>query len=235
MTLASTSLRAAATLVAGWVMVGGAPTPGPAPAPAPAPKPSPSARARIVVEPIPETKPPQLVARCETVGLSVGRGGPRVAWRVGPAVHAAQSPLAPRDEQTLVVSVADPPRPGEAWIACDATDDVGATLSASTVLAPLAVSRVVVTEPLVRVEGAHLGATRGPDDAIVFVPARGRGVRADHACREATWSDAAAVACVPAGLEPGRVYEVRVQSGGRLGRAAGAPVLYTERAKVSAR
>jgi hypothetical protein len=226
---------AVATLVSGAAALAGPPASAPAPAPAaPPPKPTapPGARARIVVEPIPSTRPAIAIVRCETRGLAVGRGGPHVVWHLGSGVHF-HGGVAPRDEEAVLVSIPDAPRSGEAAIACDATDDEGATVTAATVLAPITLTRAAVTEPLVRVEGAHFGASRGPDDAIVFVPPRGRTVRADHACPQASWSDTVAVACVPTVLEAGRIYEIRLQAGGRLGRIAGSPSLYTGRALTS--
>jgi hypothetical protein len=175
--------------------------------------------ARVTIERLEGGTREHVIARC------VAHGGKRpvtYAWTLGTAVRAA-TPGAPLDEPALLVAVQDPARlaGGGGTVTCTVTDGVGRQASATAQLAPLIINKVVAAAgaPIV-VEGSGFGV-RGGGDALYVAGARGL-VVADHACKQASWTDARIVACAPAsvGAGIGAVREVRVESAGRLALAA---------------
>jgi hypothetical protein len=130
----------------------------------------------------------------------------------------------PLDEETLMVELHGPPNPAASTLECRVTPlgTDGGAASASPLmiawqsLAPVLVRAVSGAPGRVVVEGSGFGPTRRPDDGVWLVPASGSAVMADHACKEAVWSDGHIVACAPRGILP-HPYQVRVESAGRLG------------------
>jgi hypothetical protein len=150
----------------------------------------------------------QALLRCVVDG---GRAPLVYAWKLSPGVRFG-SYNAPQDEPTALVTVEAGKGAGVAT--CNATDAVGRTTSAQVALAPIAVTRPPTRDgSIVTVEGAGFGA-RGDGDALWLVPERGPAIACGFDCKQAAWSDAKIVACLP--RLDGRAYDVRVESGGRL-------------------
>jgi hypothetical protein len=161
------------------------------------------------------TRNDQVLVRCRQSGLAE----PLVyAWTLGSAAGGGPGSSI-RDQPALLLSSAPNAVAANTQVTCTISDAGGRKLSASVLLGQIAVSAARLDHETLVAEGSGFGPTRGADDAIWLVPARGAARPADHACKDAVWSDARIVACRPPSLLPGR-YEVRVQSTGRLGRAA---------------
>jgi hypothetical protein len=170
-------------------------------------------RARLTVSRFEGARPELALLRCQASGL---RPPIKYAWKLG----AALRPYGwgnPVDEETLLVQVSEPP--AGMTIDCSASDGT-LTASASADLAPVTVTAVSAPQPSpgapLTVEGTGFGPAPGPDDALYLVPRGGAAVRVDHECKDASWVDTRIVACLPHDLER-RMYQVRVQSAGRLG------------------
>src|SRR5581483_11593151 len=172
-------------------------------------------RARIAVERLPGTRPELVLLRCQAIGLKK----PKYEWTIGSSVHQVGWG-APRDEAALFVSL-DKGAPANLSVSCRASEEGGRSLEASTSLAPIAIKSASAPKragDLVVVEGSGFGAKPLDGDALWLIPPRGNRVPLDHACKGASWTDAKITACLPA-QPPGR-YELRLQSGGRLGATA---------------
>jgi hypothetical protein len=174
-------------------------------------------RAQLEVRVIEASKPQLAWLRCRTLGL----GAPvKYAWKLGASVKQVGYNI-PRDEGALLVQLPDAPAGSAVHVECTATDADGATASASTTLAPIAVKSAAIAAGVLTVDGAGFGPERGTDDSLFLIPSSGPTMRADHACKQASWNDVRIVACAPAGVHG--ALPLRVQSGGRLA-AAPAPV-----------
>jgi hypothetical protein len=160
-------------------------------------------------------RPPQVALRCRVEG---GKAPLKYQWRFAAGVkQIGWTP--PSDEPVVLVQAAEPVA---GWAECAATIDDKLILRAAHSLAPLTVSAAPATAKvgeLVTVRGSGFGPSPGGGDGIWLVPSRGAARLADHACKGATWADAAISACVPASAR-GAAWQLRVQSGGEL---AGAP------------
>jgi hypothetical protein len=156
-----------------------------------------------------------VMARCLVDGAS---GPVRYAWKLGGAVRAVGWGVA-LDEEALLVQPVGPPNPPASIVECRVTpaaSDGGAgTISAWASLAPLLVRGVSATRERLIIDGSGFGPSRGDDDAVYLVPARGAELTADHGCAGASWSDSRIVACPPRDAAPGP-YQLRVESARRL-------------------
>ena len=177
-------------------------------------------RARLTATLLEAARPPEAWLRCQTVGLTAPV---KFQWKLGQAVKQVGYNL-PRDEGALLVQLPDPPVGPSSRVECIATAPAGAPASATTTLAPINVTQVTVPAGgPITVEGSGFGPLRDAGDGVFLVPSRGAVVRADFACKQAMWTDAKIVACLPAGAS-GK-WQVRVQSGARLGAYAPPVVL----------
>ncbi len=170
-------------------------------------------RARLESELLQATHPELVLLRCRISGF---RGRPRFSWKLpsGVRLYASNEPV---DEGALLVQVNDTPHPE--LVQCDAIHEPDSAtallaLGPSQVTAAHAAAATATAVALLTVDGSGFTVERGEDDAVWLVPARGVAVRADHACKLASWSESHIVACLPK-LASGS-YQVRVQSGGRL-------------------
>jgi hypothetical protein len=168
-------------------------------------------RARIEVTRIPGTNPPSAIVRCRAVGLTVAR----VSWSLGAMVRTLG--VGPKDESALRVQWTPTASPAALGIACTVEDAAGQKLSAAASMAKLELTRATVAGGVVTVEGSGLGARVGSEDGV-WLLSGGRALRADAACKGASWDDKKIVACAPLGVT-GRA-ELRVASGGRLAALA---------------
>ena len=162
---------------------------------------------RIEVERVEGTRPELVLLRCIPSGIG---GHPRFSWHLSPGARTSGIP--PLDEDAILVQLAD--GKNSETIECVLFGENNLTLTAQASIGPLAVSSAKLDGAQLTVEGSGLGGKPTRDDAVWLVPARGRALRADHACKSASWSESKIVACLPA-LEK-KPYQVRVQSGGRL-------------------
>jgi hypothetical protein len=167
-------------------------------------------RARVEAARLDGTRPELAILRCRAAG---GRAPYTFGWKLGTGVRA-YSPLAPLDEEALLVTV-DSPRTNSGGVTCTVVDAAGATASAATSLAPLVVTRALVPpKGLIAIDGAGFGG-----GGAVWLLGAGGARAADQSCKAAGWTDSKIIACRP---DEQPVREVRVESGGRL--AAAAPV-----------
>jgi hypothetical protein len=164
-------------------------------------------------------------ARCRTRGL---KEPITYSWKTGTSLRQYTS--MPRDGAALLMDVMNP---NATTIECSAGPP-GNAVTAWTSLAPVVVRSVsalaagkpapagtpVTIGTTLAVEGTGFGPQPRGEDGVYFARVRGRTWVADRACPGALWSDARIVACVPPGVTPG-LWQVRVQSGGRLGMLDG--------------
>jgi hypothetical protein len=201
-------------------------------------------RARLVATVKEGTHPTQVLLSCQVHGLS---GVLQYTWRLGTGLRVTNG-ATPKTEAALLVQLAEPLLPAQAYAECAASDESGGIIGATTSLAPLVIQKVTpqpAPAPLViqkgtpqpapapgqdpnaqlTVEGSGFGPSLAvaSEDGLYFVPARGATVRADHACKAAVWTDTRIVACRPPLLGEGP-YELRVEAGGRLAVAPGPPL-----------
>jgi hypothetical protein len=165
-------------------------------------------RAHIEVVRLVATRPQLVLVRCRTTGFA---SPPKFSWTLGPGVRTTGYGER-TDEDALMVQLLSPK--GALTVQCNASVD-GASASAEVGLGPIAINKAKLAGTALTIEGGGFSTHRGPDDAVWLVPARGDALRADSACKGAVGGDARIVACVPAPLKS--AYQVRVQSGGRLG------------------
>jgi len=167
-------------------------------------------RIRIELTPVPGAKPASAIVRCRTVGIDVAK----VTWTLGPAVRQIGLP---HDEAALLIQWTENAPPAQLQIACTVEDAKGARRAAGTSIAPPVITRAAVAGNRVTVEGSGFGAPLGVEDGVWLFSARGA-LRADAACKGASWDDKKIVACAPVGAA-GRM-ELRVATGGKLAARA---------------
>jgi hypothetical protein len=175
-------------------------------------------RARLEALPLPGARPEQLVLRCQASGFPAR---PRYSWRLPAGVRAGGSGQ-PLDEDALLVQLSDGSKAAE-LVECSAIGDGGALIAtARLALGPSTVSAAKESAGVLSIDGSGFPAQRGDDDAVWLIPGRGPAVRADSACKAATWSETKIAACLP--KLPKKTYHVRVQSGGRLALGPSLPL-----------
>ncbi len=165
-------------------------------------------RASVEVARLDGTRPEQAILRCRADG---GRAPLTFLWKLGPGVQRGYYSM-PLDEPTLLVNAAS------GGVTCSVADAAGQTATAEATLGPMAIARASAPPAVatVTVDGSGFGAMGG---TVWLKTAAGALVRADAACKGATWSDARVVVCRPAAAQ-GALGEVRVESSGRLAVAA---------------
>jgi hypothetical protein len=173
--------------------------------------------AHVAVRRLDGPRPPQVVARCRVDGL---KPPIKYQWRLAPGVkQVGWTP--PADEPTVLVQLPEP-MGAPVWAECVASGEGGVTVRAgASLIAPsISVATTAVRAgDVVTVRGAGFGVTRNDDDALWFVPRFGAARAADHACKQASWSDTVVSACAPASLPVGE-WQLRVQAAGALALAA---------------
>ena len=166
-------------------------------------------RAWLEAERLEGTRPEWVILRCRISGFPAR---PRFSWKLPGGVRTTSNQ--PMDESALLVQVNDNLRTAETVECTAGSEKDPPQASAQLSLGPLTPSAAKIAANQLTVDGSGFGAQAG-DDAVWLVPPRGRAVRADHACKGAAWSENHIVACLPALSQ--KSYQVRVQSGGRLG------------------
>jgi hypothetical protein len=186
-----------------------APSPSPAPAGGAGGGTPPSARIEAVR--YEGTVGPTWLLRCRSAGLTPPL---KHAWTLSPGLRTAVWAM-PLDEDAVLVNTPEPIARGTG-AECKVSDAHKREAHAQIALDPIAVTAATVAAggPLT-VEGSGFGGKRGNEDGVWLVPPRGFAVAADHACKQASWSETRITACVPSPLP--RALQVRVQSRGRLG------------------
>jgi len=175
-------------------------------------------RVRLSATPLEGTRPQLVLLECNLSGFPAR---PRFAWKLPPGVKTSGTP--PLDEGALLVQLADRLRTAET-VECTAIGEGdprksgpgpgNLTATARLALGPLEINAARAAGSQLTVEGAGFGPQAAEDDAVWLVPARGRALKADHACPGASWSESKLSVCLPKlSKDP---YQVRVQSGGRL-------------------
>jgi hypothetical protein len=163
------------------------------------------------------TKPETVRVSCLAEG---GRGALDYVWRLGPGVRALAGP--PRGPVAMIALHDRAP----SFIECTAVDRTGNRRAAVARFGAINIKAVLPAATkgggALTLDGGGFGV-RGPDDEVYLVPRSGPAVAADSTCPKAGWSETRIVACLPERAH-GPV-EIRVQSGGRLAVAPGAPLV----------
>jgi hypothetical protein len=162
---------------------------------------------RLEAEPIEGTHPALVLLRCIASGIP---GHPRFAWHLSPGARTSGVP--PLDEDALLIQLSD--TKSAETIECVVFGENNFTASAEVSVGAIAISGAKLDGAQITVEGSGFGGKPAPNDAIWLIPGRGRAIRADSACKNASWSETKLVACLPP-LDK-KPHQLRVQSGGRL-------------------
>jgi hypothetical protein len=165
--------------------------------------------ARLEATRLEATRPELVLLQCRASGFPAR---PKFSWKLPGGVRTSGVP--PLDHGSLLVQLADNLRHAE-LVECTATSEGNLTATAELALGPITVSSAKVEGSLLTVEGSGFGAKAGTADGVWLVPARGRALATLTPCKGASWSETKIVACLPATAQ--KPYQVRVQSGGRLG------------------
>jgi hypothetical protein len=166
-------------------------------------------RAWMEAERLEGTRPEWVVLRCRISGFPAR---PRFSWKLPPGVHPI-STSQPLDEGALLVQLNDNLRSSEVVECTAGSDKDPPTATAQLALGPCTPASAKIAAGQLIVDGNGFG-DKGAADAVWLVPARGRALRADHACKGASWTETHIVACLP--KLAAKSYQVRVESAGRL-------------------